>query len=85
MLKLALVVSTLLAVLVLIALIGALGLWLKGVGSIAFPGLGIIVGTQMFLILLTLAEIFLVLIAAYLVRFLPLVRDLTDALASTSG
>lgn len=85
MLKLALVVSTLLAILVLIALIGALGLWWKGVGSIAFPGLGIIVGTQMFLILLTLAEIFLILIAAYLVRFLPFVRDLTDALASVKG
>jgi hypothetical protein len=78
MLNLALAVSTLLAMVVLIALIGALGLWMKGIGSIAFPGLGIIVGTQLFLIALSIAEVSLIIIAAYLVRFLPFVRELTD-------
>jgi hypothetical protein len=82
MLKLALVLSTLFAILVLIALIGALGLWMKGIHSIAFPGLGLLVGTQVFVILLSLAEVALVLTAAYLVRFLPFVRELTDALAN---
>jgi hypothetical protein len=81
MLKLALIVVTLLAIIVLVALIAVLGLWMKGIGSIAFPGLGILVGTQFFSIVLTLAEISLVLLAAYLVRFLPFVRALTDALA----
>jgi hypothetical protein len=81
MLKIALVAVTLSAIIALVALIAVLGLWMKGVGSIALPGLGLLVGTQIFLILLTLAEISLVLIAAYLVRFLPPVRDITDALA----
>jgi hypothetical protein len=85
MLKLALAAATLLAIIVLVALIGVLGLWMKGVGSVAFPGLGLLVGTQVFLILLTLAEISLVLIAAYLVRFLPFVRELTEAIASVRG
>ena len=81
MLNLALAVSTLLAILVLVALIGVLGLWMKGIGSVAFPALGIIVGTKLFLILLSVAEISLILIAAYLVRFLPFVRELTDMIA----
>jgi hypothetical protein len=85
MLKLALVVSTLLAILVLVALIGALGLWMKGIDSIAFPGLGVIVGTKLFLIVLSLAEVCLVFAAAYLVRFIPFVRELTDALQSVRG
>lgn len=85
MLKLALAASTLLAVAVLIALIGILGLWMKGVGSIAFPGLGVIVGTQVFLIALSIAELSLVFVAAYLVRFLPLVRALTGAIEGVGG
>ena len=82
MLKIALVVVTLSAIIVLVALIAVLGLWMKDVGSIALPRSGLLVGTQLFLILLTLAEISLVLIAAYLVRFLPFMREITDALAS---
>jgi hypothetical protein len=85
MLNLALAVSTLLAIVVLVLLIGALGLWMKGSGSIAFPGLGITVGTQLFLILLSIAEVSLVLIAAYLVRFLPFVRELTDMMDGIGG
>ena len=85
MFKLALAVSTLLAVAVLIALIGVLGLWMKGVGSIAFPGLGVLVGTKFFLIALAVAEVSLVFLAAYLVRFLPLVRALTDAIEGVGG
>jgi hypothetical protein len=81
MLKLALAAATLLAVAVLIVLIGALGLWMRGVDSIAFPGLGIIVGTKLLLVALAVAEFSLVFIAAYLVRFLPFVRELTDAIA----
>ena len=85
MLKLALAATTLLAVAVLIALIGILGLWMKGIGSIAFPGLGVIVGTKLFLIALTIAELSLVFVAAYLVRFLPLVRALTEAIEGVGG
>lgn len=85
MLKLALAASTLLALAVLIALIGVLGLCMKGVGSIAFPGLGVIVGTKLLLIALTLAELSLVFVAAYLVRFIPLVRDLTSAIEGVGG
>jgi hypothetical protein len=85
MLKLALAVSTLLAAAVLIALIGVLGLWMKGVGSIAFPGLGILVGTKFLLIALAVAEVSLVFLAAYLVRFLPLVRELTGAIEGAGG
>jgi hypothetical protein len=85
MLNLALAVSTLLAMVVLIALICALGLWMKGIDSIVFPGLGIIVGTQLFLIVLSIAEVSLILIAAYLVRFLPFVRELTDMMEGIGG
>ena len=85
MLKLALAVSTLLAVAVLIALIGALGLWMKNIDSIAFPGLGVIVGTKVFVIALSVAEFSLVIIAAYLVRFLPFVRELTDMIEGVGG
>jgi hypothetical protein len=85
MLNLALAISALLALLVLIALIAVLGLWMKGIGSIALPGLGIIVGTQLLLILLFVAEVSLVLVAAYLVRFLPFVRGLTDMIAGIEG
>jgi hypothetical protein len=85
MLNLALAVSTLLAIVVLVLLIGALGLWMKDIGSIAFPGLGIIVGTQLFLIVLSIAEASLVLIAAYLVRFLPFVRELTEMMEGIGG
>ncbi|HEV2915067.1 MAG TPA: hypothetical protein VGX92_17450 [Pyrinomonadaceae bacterium] len=85
MLNLALAVSTLLAILVLVLLIAALGLWMKDIDSIAFPGLGIIVGTRLFLIVLSIAEVSLVLIAAYLVRFLPFVRELTDMMEDMGG
>jgi hypothetical protein len=85
MLKLALIVVTLLAIIVLVALIGVLGLWMKDVDVIAFPGLGLLVATKLFLIVLTIAEISLVLIAAYLVRFIPFVRELTDEIGSAGG
>jgi hypothetical protein len=85
MLNLALAISTLLAIVVLVLLIGIVGLWMKDIGSIAFPGLGIIVGTRLFLIVLSITEVSLVLIAAYLVRFLPLVRELTGAMEAIRG
>ncbi len=69
----------------MVALIFALGLWMKGVGSIALPGLGIIIGTPLFLILFSVAEVLLMLIAAYLVRFLPFVRELTDLVEGMGG
>jgi hypothetical protein len=80
-----LAVSTLLALVVLVLLIATLGLWMKDIGSIALPGLGIIVRTQLFLIVLSIIEVSLVLIAAYLVRFLPFVRELTDAMEGISA
>lgn len=68
----------LIAGMVLVAIIGVLGFWMKGASSIALPGLGIIVATPLLLMLLCVVEIILVVLAAYLVRYVPLVRELLD-------
>lgn len=76
MLNLLLILLILIAIAVLIAIIGVLGLWMRGADSIAFPGLGIIVATPLLLILLSIVELMLVVLAAYLVRYVPIVREL---------
>jgi hypothetical protein len=65
----------LLAVAVLVAIIGALGFLMKGADSIALHGLGIIMATPLLLLLLSVAEIMLIVISAYLVRYVPIVRE----------
>lgn len=66
----------LMAAALLVSIIGVLGFWMKGASSIVLPGLGIIVATPLLLILLLVAEIILVVLAAYLVRYVPVVREL---------
>ena len=61
---------------VLVAIIFVLGFWMKGAGAMALPGLGLIVATPLLLILLFVVEIILVVFAAYLVRYVPGVREL---------
>lgn len=66
-----LILSVLAALLILILFILALGLWMNGVGALALPGLGIIVGMPLVLLALLFLEAVFVLLAAYLVRFIP--------------
>ena len=71
-----LVLLYLLAAALLIPLIGALGLWLKGADSIALPGLGVIIATPLLVVVLAVAEIGAVICAAHCVRYLPAARML---------
>lgn len=61
----------------LLPLIGALGLWLKGVESVVLPGLGLIIATPLLVAALAVAEVGAVFCAAYCVRNLPAVRVLS--------
>ena len=70
--NLALGLLILLAVILLVAIIGVLGLWMKGVDAIAFPGLGIIVATGLMLGLLIIIEVACVISAALLIRSIPI-------------
>jgi hypothetical protein len=72
MVNVALGLLILLAVILLVAIISLLGLWLKGIGSIAFPGLGLIVATWLILVLLIVIEVAVVIFAALLVRRIPI-------------
>jgi hypothetical protein len=73
-----LVILYLLAAAILIPLIGALGFWLKGADAIALPGLGILIATPLLVAVLAVAEVGVVLCAAYCVRYLPAARMLFD-------
>jgi hypothetical protein len=59
---------------ILVALIGVLGFWMKGADVILLPGLGLIIATPLILALLVTLEIGVVVLAAYLVRYTPIVR-----------
>lgn len=72
MANIALGLLILLAVILLVAIIGVLGLWLKGADVIAFPGLGILVATGLMLALLIVIEIAVVICAALLIRSIPI-------------
>ena len=67
-------ISVIISIIILVLFIFLLGVWMKGSSSLAFPGLGLIVATPLVLILLLVAETIMVLIAAYLVRLIPIVR-----------
>lgn len=69
-----LAISVIICIVILILFIIFLGSWMKGVNTLALPGLGIIIATPLFLMLLLVAEIVMVLIAAYLVRLIPIAR-----------
>jgi hypothetical protein len=71
-----LVILYLVAAAVLIPLIGALGLWLKGANVIALPGLGILIATPLLVAALAVAEVGAICCAAYCVRYLPAARML---------
>ncbi|HEX8772204.1 MAG TPA: hypothetical protein VF735_01285 [Pyrinomonadaceae bacterium] len=71
MANIALGLLILLAVILLVAIICVLGLWLKGVGSIAFPGLGIIVATGLILAFLIIMELVVIICAAFVIRSIP--------------
>jgi len=73
-----LVILYLLAAAILIPLIGALGFWLKGADAIALPGLGILIATPLLVAVLAVAEVGVILCAAYCVRYLPAARMLFD-------
>ena len=76
MLQALLVILYLLAAAILVPLIFVLGFWLKGVQSIALPGLGIIIATPLLVTLLVIVEFGAIFCAAYCVRYLPTVRML---------
>jgi hypothetical protein len=71
-LNLTLIVLTLLASVLLAALILTLGLWMRGIDSIVFPGLGLIIATPIIALALLMAEAILVKLTAYLIRYVPL-------------
>lgn len=72
MINLVLAVLIIIATILLIGVIGMLGLWMKGVSNILFPGLGLIVSTPLVLIFLIIVEVAVVTFAAYLVRFISI-------------
>lgn len=69
-----LVISITIAVVILIIFIGVLGAWMKGASSLAFPGLGLLVATPLILLSLFIVETFMILVAAYFVRFIPIMQ-----------
>ncbi|MBA3712411.1 MAG: hypothetical protein H0W76_08165 [Pyrinomonadaceae bacterium] len=69
-----LAISVIISSVILIFIILLLGVWMRGSSSLAFPGIGLIVSTPLVLVLLLVAETVLVLIAAYLVRVIPIAR-----------
>ena len=72
MLNLALLFLTLVACILLVALILTLGLWMRGIGSIAFPGLGVLVATPLLAFALLIAVAMVVALTAYLIRYISL-------------
>ena len=68
------VLLILIAATILVALIVVLGFWMEGADAIALPGLGLIIATRLILALLVTLEIGVVVLAAYLVRYIPIVR-----------
>ncbi len=77
MLNLLIIVLMSIACIVLIGIIVALGLYLRGIDSIAFPGLGLIVGTGLILFALLVLETCAVFSAAYLMRYVSFERLLS--------
>lgn len=68
MLNVTIVVLMMLACVLLIAVIISLGLSLRGGMSVIFPGLGIVVAMPVLFVVLLMAEVCVVVLAAYLVK-----------------
>ena len=56
------------AIVISLLMIGFLILWLKGADALAFPGLGLIVSTPLFTILLMILQFILVIAAIFVAR-----------------
>jgi hypothetical protein len=69
-----LILSLIAATITLVLLIAVLGLWMKGLSSIVFPGLGVIISTPLMFGILLCTEIIMVLLAAYSVSNLEVAR-----------
>ena len=69
-----LILSLIAAMLVLVFLIVVLGFWMKGLSSIVFPGVGLIISTPYMFGILLCTEIIMVLLAAYSVSNLGVAR-----------
>jgi hypothetical protein len=80
-----LILATLAALFILVLCILLLGLWMKGVSAVVLPGLGIIVATPLLLMALLFLEVVFVLLAAYLVRFLPFARLMLGEIDEIQG
>lgn len=78
MAQLFVVVLYLMAAAILLPLIWVLGVWLKGASSIVLPGLGLVVATPLLLMLLVAMEVSVVFVAAYCIRYMPLMRMMFD-------
>jgi hypothetical protein len=74
MVNLALVLLFVVSAGILVPIIYVSGLWLKGSTTLAFPAIGLILPTPMIVISLIVAEVVTVMLAAYLVRYVPIVR-----------
>ncbi len=74
--NLVLVVLFLVAAALLVPLIYILGFWLKGANTLAFPGLGLLLPTPLIVASIVTAEVAVLLLAAYLVRYTPVMRVL---------
>jgi hypothetical protein len=57
------------AVVISLLTIGVLLLWLWGVDTLAFPGLGLLVATPLFAVLLTLLQLVVVVAAIFAARY----------------
>lgn len=78
MINFLLAVLMLVAMLTLIPITGLLGLWMKGADNILLPGLGLIVATPILFGFFVVVEIAVILLTAYLVRYIPVVRELVS-------
>lgn len=70
MFNVAIVTMTLIAGLLMIGVIFSLGMYMKGLTAIAFPGLGLIIATPVILAAFLTAEIVVVLLTARMVQHL---------------
>jgi hypothetical protein len=68
--NLALVILFMVSAAALVPIIYFLGLWLKGATTLAFPALGLILPTPLIVISLILTEVALIMLAAYLERYI---------------
>ena len=74
LLRIIFVILIIKAFIVFLLLAGAVMLWISGVDNILFPGLGLVISVPFIIILLLMAEVFLVAILAFLRRYISKIR-----------